>query len=119
MRKYHHQQANLDNSDQIIGFILGENKIYLQIGNAYIQFDIKIRKDDITNFITEAKKLVISALAYRFKEAMLSTTGGSDLERSRFVGQISSTMKYLAFINLLKVILIKLVQKKYLLTLMK
>ena len=47
---YHQQGVNLNDPDQNIEFIFGENNNYHQIGNAYLQFDITVRKADGTNF---------------------------------------------------------------------
>ena len=41
---YHQQGARLNHLDQNIEFILGENNKYHQIGNAYLQYDITVRK---------------------------------------------------------------------------
>ena len=43
LQKYHQQGANLNDSNQNVDFILGENNNYHQIGNAYLEFDITIR----------------------------------------------------------------------------
>ena len=40
MKKYHQQGAQLNDPDQNIEFIFGDNNIYHQIGNSYLQFDI-------------------------------------------------------------------------------
>ena len=37
LKIYHRQAANLKDSDQNILYILGENNIYYQIGNYYLQ----------------------------------------------------------------------------------
>ena len=43
--KISHQRAsNLNDSDQNIDFILGENNIYHQIGNAYLQYELTKKK---------------------------------------------------------------------------
>ena len=59
---YYHQQENSDYSDRNLEVIFGENKNYHQIGNVYLQYDITIRKNDNSNFIDEAKRLVNNAL---------------------------------------------------------
>ena len=41
---YHQQGANLNDSNQNVEFIFGENNNYYQIGNAYLEFDKTIRK---------------------------------------------------------------------------
>ena len=51
---YHRQGDQLNQSDQIIEFIFGENNNYHQIGNAYLEFKITVRKNDTTNFQNDA-----------------------------------------------------------------
>ena len=41
---YQQQGAQLNQSDQNIEFIFGENNNYHQKGNAYVEFDITVRK---------------------------------------------------------------------------
>ena len=92
---YHQQGANLNDPDQNIEFIFGENNIYHQISNAYLEFDITVR--DTAGVFTDVSniRLINNALAYCFKEARLSTTGGSDLEHNKYVGQASTIMRLL------------------------
>ena len=77
---YHQQGVNLNDSGENIDIIFGE-KIY-QIGNAYLQIEIKLKKyrgkfeDDNTNTI----RLVNNAPRHLFKEATISTTGGTEIE---------------------------------------
>ena len=47
---YHQQDAVLNDPDQNIEFIFGENNNYHQVGNSYLQYDITVRKGDNTNF---------------------------------------------------------------------
>ena len=94
---YHQQGAQLNQSDQNIEFIFGENIKYHQIGNAYLQFDITVRKNDTTNFHNEDPiSLVKNSFAFCFKEARLSTTISSDIEHIKFCGQISTIMKVIS-----------------------
>ena len=91
---YHQQGAQLNQSDQNIEFIFGENNNYHQIGNGYLEFNKTVRKNDTTNFhIEDPIKLVNNAYAFCFKEAHLSTTIGSDIEHNKFCGQVSTIMK--------------------------
>ena len=91
---YHQQGAQLNQSDQNIEFIFGENNNYHQIGNGYLEFNITVRKNDTTNFhIEDPIRLVNNGYAFCFKEARLSTTLGSDIEHNKFCGQISTIMK--------------------------
>ena len=97
---YHHQGANLNDSNQSVEFIFGENNNYYQIGNAYLEFDITIRKVVVApadpNFaIADQIRLINNALAYCFTQATLGTTGGGDLEDIKYVGQVSTIMRLL------------------------
>ena len=94
---YHQQGAQLNQSDQNIEFIFGENNNYHQIGNGYLEFKITVRKNDTTNFhIEDPVRLVNNGYAFCFKEARLSTTIGSDIEHNKFCGQVSTIMKVIS-----------------------
>ena len=101
IKVYHQQGAQLNDPDQNIEFIFGENNKYNQIGNSYLQFDITVRKsnnvhfnvaDDATN---EVIRLVKNAFAHCFKERVIQTTGGMELENIKFLGQVSTIMRAL------------------------
>ena len=97
LKVYHQQNAQLNQSDQNIEFIVGENNIYHQIVNGYLEFDITLRKSDTTNFHRQDPiRLVINAFAFCFKEARLSTTLDSDVETNKFCGQVSTIMKVIS-----------------------
>ena len=94
---YHQQGAQLNQSDQNIEFIFGENNNYYQIGNGHLEFNITVRKNDTTNFhIEDPIRLINNGYAFCFKEARLSTTIGSDIEHKKFCGQVSTIMKVLS-----------------------
>ena len=79
---YHQQGAKLNDSDQNVAFIFGENNNHHQISNAYIEFDLTV-PNLFANFDeTSGIRLINNAFAY-FKEAFLSTTGGSDMEHNK------------------------------------
>ena len=91
---YHRQGDQLNQSDQNIEFIFGENNNYHQIGNTYFEFNITVRKNDDTNVHHEDPvRLVNNGFAFCFKEARLSTTIGSDIEINKFCGQVSTIMR--------------------------
>ena len=97
---YHQSGANLNDSDQNVECIFGENNNYHQIGNAYLEFDISIRKvveiPNNPNFInTDQIRLINNAFAYCFTQATLTTTGGMDIEDIKYVGQVSTIMRLL------------------------
>ena len=50
--KYHQQGDQLNQSDQNFDIIFGENHNYHQIGNAYLEHKITVRKMIPQNFIT-------------------------------------------------------------------
>ena len=97
---YHQQGANLNGSNQSVEFIFGENNNYHQIGNAYLEFDITIRKvvaapADPHFANADQIRLINNAFAHCFTQATLSTTGGMDLEDIKHVGQVSTIMRLL------------------------
>ena len=91
---YHRQGDQLNQSDQNIEFIFGENNNYHQIGNAYLEFNITVRKSDTTNFDNDDPvRVVNNGFAFCFREARLSTSLGSDIEINKFCGQVSTIMR--------------------------
>ena len=91
---YHRQGDQLNQSDQNIEVIFDENNNYHQIGNAYLEFNITVRKNDTTNFHNDDPiRLVNKGFAYCFKEARLTTSIGGDIEINNFCGQISTIMR--------------------------
>ena len=92
---YHQSGANLNESNQNVEFIFGENNNYYQIGNSYLEFDITIRNTAGNFTDASAIRLINNAFAYCFNQATLSTTGGMDLEDIKYVGQVSTIMRLL------------------------
>ena len=96
LKIYHQQGAQLNQSDQNIEFIFGENNIYHQVGNSYLEYDITVRREDNANFTHNSPiRLTNNAFAYCFKEARLGVTSNSDLEHNKYVGQVSTIMQVL------------------------
>ena len=76
---------------------MGETINYHQIGNAYLEFDNTVRKNDTTNFHREnPSRLVNNAFAFCFKEASLSATISSDIEKDKFCEQVSTILKIIS-----------------------
>ena len=97
LKVHHHQGAQLNQSDQNNNFIFGENNNYHQIGNAYLEFDITVRKTYTTNFHNEDPiRLVNDGFEFCFKEARLSTLIGSDIEHNKVCCQIITIMKVIS-----------------------
>ena len=70
LKIYHQQGAQLNQSDQNIEFIFGENNNYHQVGNSYLEIDITVRREDDANFTINIRiRLTNNAFAYCFKEA--------------------------------------------------
>ena len=91
---YHRPENQLNQSDQNIEFIFGENNNYHQIGNAYLEFNVTVRKNGDRNFhYDDPVRLVNNGYAFCFKEARSSTTIGSDNEINKFCGQASTIMR--------------------------
>ena len=42
---YHQSGADVNNKNSNINFVFGKNHNFVQVGNGYLNFDIKIRKD--------------------------------------------------------------------------
>ena len=100
MKTYHQQAANLNDFDQNIDFIFGENNNYHQIGNAYLHYELAIEK----NFAVAANRVLVNgdairlvnnAFAYCFKEATLSTTSDLNIEHNNNVGEVSNITRAL------------------------
>ena len=90
---YHQQGAKLNEPDQNLEFIFGENNNYHQI--VFPQYGIKIREADNSNFNDEAISLVNVTLAFIFQKARLTATGGSDLEHNKYVEHLSTIMRHI------------------------
>ena len=100
MKIYHQQATNLIDFDQNFDFISGENNIYYQVGNCYLQYELTIEKDlavaaNRVRLNGDVNRLVNTAFAYCFKEARLSTTGSSYIEHNKYVGQVSTIVRAL------------------------
>ena len=95
LKIYHQQGASLNDSNQNVLFIFVENNIYHQLANGYLEFDIIVQ--DTAGIFTNASviRLTSNAFAHCFKDAVLSTTGGSDLEHIKVVGPVSAIMRLL------------------------
>ena len=93
---YQQHGAEVNNESQKIKFYLGENPIYIQIGNAYPEIDIEVRKVDRTNFANADEiRLVNNGLAYIFQEGRISTSAGTEKEHNKNHGNVSTIMKLL------------------------
>ena len=95
LKLYHQQGAQLNNADQNIEFIFGENNNYHQVVNAYLEIDITVRNPAAVFVDDTAIRLTNNGYAYVFQEARLSTST-TDLEHNKYVDQISTIMRALS-----------------------
>ena len=96
-KKCHRRGDQLNQSDQKIEFIFGENNNYHQIGNAYLEFNNTVRKNDTTNFHdNDPIRLVNNGCAYCFEEARLSNSIAGDIEINKFCGQVSTILRVIS-----------------------
>ena len=97
LKLYHQQGGQLDQSDQIIEFIFGENNNFHQTGNGLLESVFTVRKNDNTNFpYDDAVPFLNNRYAFCFKEARLSTTIGSDIEHNIICGKVSTIMRVIS-----------------------
>ena len=90
---YHQSRANVDAEISQTKLYFGENHNFIQVGNAYLEFDIKIRKVDNTNFTNADKiRLFNNDFAYTNHDARISTSSGVEIEQNKYVGLISTIM---------------------------
>ena len=95
LKVYHQQAAQLNDPDQNIEFIFGENNNYHQVGNAYLEFDITVSNPTPNPPVFDDNspiRITNNGFLYVFKEARLSTST-NDLEHNKYVGQISTIMR--------------------------
>ena len=98
MNFYHQSGANVDIEISKIKFYFGEKRNFIQVGNGYIEFDIKIRKDDNSIFSIIASghdviRLVYNVFAYTFHDARISTSSGVEIEQNTLVNPVSTIMR--------------------------
>ena len=95
---YHQSGANVDAENSQIKFYFGENHNFIQVGNGYLEFVIRIRRDDGNPFTIVAPgndiiRLVNNAFAYTIHDARISTSAGVEIEQNKYVGPISTIMR--------------------------
>ena len=102
LKIYHQEGALLNDPDENVEFIFGENNNFHQVGNSHLCFDITVRKANGNNFnftndpaTNEVLRLVNNTFAYCFKEGTISTTGGMEIEQVKFLGQVFTIMRAL------------------------
>ena len=95
---YHQHGSQVEYENQNINFVVGENLNYVQVGNGYLEFEIKVRKTDNSNFIfaddngNEVIRLVNYVFALTIHDARVSQSAGLEAEQNKFVGPISKVL---------------------------
>ena len=91
---YHQSGANVHAETSQIKFYFVENHNFIQVGNGYLEFDIRIRLDNDSNFVDgNVIRLVNNAFAYTMRGARISTSAGVEIEQNKYVGPISTIMR--------------------------
>ena len=94
---YHQSGANVDAENSQTNFYFGENHNFIQVGNAYLEFDLRVRRANGNPFTivpaNDTIKLVNTTFAYTFHDARISTSSGVEIEQNKFVGPISTIMR--------------------------
>ena len=97
---YHQSGANVDAENSQIKFYFGENHNFIQVGNGYLEFDIRIRRANDNNFDIGAApanqdiiRLVNNAFACTIHDARISTSAGVEIEQNKYVGPISTIVR--------------------------
>ena len=95
---YHQSGANVDAENSQIKFYFGENHNFIQVGNGYLEFDIRIRRANGKSFAIVAPgndiiRLINNAFAFTIHDARISTSAGVEIERNKYVGPISTIMR--------------------------
>ena len=99
IKNYHQSGANVDAEKSQIKFYFGENHNFIQVGNGYLEFDIRVRRVNNANFIVaddntnELIRLVNNAFAYTIHDARISSSAGVEIEQNKYVGPISTIMR--------------------------
>ena len=96
---YHQSGANVDAENSQIKFYSGENHNFIQVGNAYLEFDIRVRRANGNAFAIglapggDIIRLVNNAFAYTIHDARISSSAGVKIEQNKYVGPISTIMR--------------------------
>ena len=95
----HQSGANVDAENSQIKFYFGENHKFIQVGNGYLEFDIRVRRANGNAFAiglaaaADIFRLVNNAFAYKIHDARISSIAGVEIEQNKYVGPISTIMR--------------------------
>ena len=87
IKHYYQYGGDVSNKKSNIKFYFGENRIFIQVGNGYLEFDIKIRKADNTNFAYgDVIRLAKNSFAYTIHDARIHHHQESKLNKIKSSG---------------------------------
>ena len=98
---YHQSGANVDAENSQIKFYFGEKHNFIQVGNGYLEFDIRIGRVDGNAFRVRVNdgdpndliRIVNNAFAYTIHDARISSSTEVEIEQNKYVGPISTIMR--------------------------
>ena len=97
MKFYHQSGANADAEKSNNKFYSGETHKYIQVGNKYLEFDVKIRKDNVDNLsITASGHDIIrfvNTFAFTIHDPRISLSSAVEIEQNKIVGPFSTIMR--------------------------
>ena len=95
---YHQSGANVDAENSQIKFYFGENHNFIQVGNGYLEFDIRVKRADGNAFAIVAPgndiiRLVNNAFASTIHDSRISSAAGVEIEQNKYVRPFSTIMR--------------------------
>ena len=94
----HQSGANVDAENSQIKVYFGENHNFNQVGNGYLEFDIRVRRANGNAFAIglapggDIIRLVNNAFAYTIHDGRIASSAGVEIEQNKYVGPISTIM---------------------------
>ena len=93
---YHQTGANVDAENSQIKFYFGENHTFNQVGNGYLEFDMRVRRANGDAFaiglapVSDIIRLVNNAFANTIHDATISSSSGVEIEQNKYVAPLST-----------------------------
>ena len=98
IKSYHESGANVDAENSQSEFYFGENHNFIQVGNGYLEFDIRVRRVNGNAFAIglapggDIIRFFNNAFAYTIHDARISSSAGVEIEQNKY-GPISTIMR--------------------------
>ena len=94
---FHESGANVGAENSEIKFYFEESHNFIQIGNGYLEFDIRVTRSDGDPFTVAPKldtiRLLNNAFAYTIHDARISSTSLVEIEQKKFVEPIYTIIR--------------------------